>query len=103
MPRAKHDLFDEKTVALALFAKALSHPARIKILTFLQQRGECPCMEIVAALPLSQPTVSRHISDLATAGLLKSKTRGNEIWYSLKKDRIQAFCTAFSKTLKPTH
>lgn len=101
MPRAKHELFDEKTVALALFAKALSHPARIQILTFLQQRGQCPCMEIVAAIPLSQPTVSRHIAELEAADLLKSKTRGSEILYSLKKDRIQSFCNAFGKTLKP--
>lgn len=101
MPRAKHDLFDEKTVALALFAKALSHPARIKILTFLQQHGQSPCMSIVAAIPLSQPTVSRHIAALESAGLLASKTRGNEILYSLKKERIHTFCTAFGNTLKP--
>jgi DNA-binding transcriptional ArsR family regulator len=101
MPHAKHDVFDGETVSLSLFARALSHPARIKILTFLQQRGQCPCMEIVEVIPLSQPSVSRHIAALEAANLIQSKVRGNEILYSIKKDRIHKFCSVFSKTLKP--
>ena len=49
---------------------ALAHPARIRILQHLAGRGEVPCMDIVAAVPLSQPACSRHINDLRKAGLL---------------------------------
>lgn len=101
MPYAKLNLFSAKYVALAEFAKALAHPARIEILTFLQQRGSCPCGEIVARIPLSQPSVSRHLSALKEAGLVKEAARGNSIFYSLQKKQIQRFCETFSHTLKP--
>lgn len=102
MPRAKTESFPESIVALADFAKALAHPARIQILTFLEKHGPCPCMDIVAHIPLSQPSVSRHIAALSAAGLLNEKPKGNNIWYSLCKDRIQTFCETFSMTLKPS-
>jgi DNA-binding transcriptional ArsR family regulator len=102
MPRAKTEAFPESIVALADFAKALAHPARIQILTFLETHGPCPCMNIVAHIPLSQPSVSRHIAALSEAGLLNEKPKGNAIMYSLCKDRIQTFCETFSMTLKPS-
>lgn len=101
MPRAKTEPFPETIVALADFAKALAHPARIQILTFLQVHGPSPCMDIVAQIPLSQPSVSRHIAALSEAGLLEENPKGNTIHYSLCKDRIQMFCETFSMTLKP--
>jgi DNA-binding transcriptional ArsR family regulator len=101
MPRAKTEPFPETIVALADFAKALAHPARIQILTFLQVHGPSPCMDIGAQIPLSQPSVSRHIAALSEAGLLEENPKGNTIHYSLCKDRIQMFCETFSMTLKP--
>lgn len=102
MPRAKTESFPEPIVALADFAKALAHPARIQILTFLDTHGPCPCMDIVAHIPLSQPSVSRHISALMEARLLDETPKGNMILYSLRKERIQTFCEAFSLALKPS-
>lgn len=101
MPYAKTNLFSEKTVALSEFAKALSHPARIEILTFLQGRGPCACGDIVAHIPLSQPSVSRHLARLKEAGLLSERPSGSENLYSLETAQIQHFCEAFSQTLKP--
>ncbi len=101
MPHAKLDLFSEKIVSLAEFAKALSHPARIQIITFLHQHGPCACSEIVAHIPLSQPSVSRHLTSLKEAELVKEQARGNAIFYSLQEKKIQQFCEAFSQTLKP--
>lgn len=102
MPYAKTNLFSEKTVALSEFAKALSHPARIEILTFLHGQSGRTCGEIVAHIPLSQPSVSRHLATLKEAGLLSEKQRGSEHLYSLETSQIQRFCEAFSQTLKPT-
>jgi DNA-binding transcriptional ArsR family regulator len=64
MPLAKLEAFDAGTVALAAFAKALAHPARIMILQHLSGKGELACMSIVEALPLSQPACSRHINEI---------------------------------------
>src|ERR1035437_2134283 len=101
MPLAKLHAFPAQVVALSQFAKALSHPARIAIITFLHKRGECPCMEIVDSLPLSQPACSRHVNALRKVGLLRAKIRGSVILYSLDHTKIQRFCDAFGTTLNP--
>jgi DNA-binding transcriptional ArsR family regulator len=71
------------------------------ILQFLSPRGPTPAMEIVDALPLSQPACSRHLSELLKAGLLKSRTRGSQVLYRLDPKALERFCRTMSKTLHP--
>lgn len=101
MPLAKLEAFEEASVSLAAFAKALAHPARICILQYLAGRGEVPCMDIVAALPLSQPACSRHINELRKAGLLKSRARGSNVFFRIDESVIGSFCRAMNDTLHP--
>jgi ArsR family transcriptional regulator, arsenate/arsenite/antimonite-responsive transcriptional repressor len=99
MPLAKLEAFEKTAVNLAGFAKALSHPARICILQYLAGRGEVPCMNIVDALPLSQPACSRHINELRKAGLLKSRERGNQVLFKLDQSALARFCQGMNHTL----
>ncbi len=101
MPLAKLDAFEEEVVDLAAFAKALAHPARIRILQHLAGRGEVPCMDIVAAVPLSQPACSRHINELRKAGLLKSRTHGSHVFFKIDESALKRFCQKMSQTLHP--
>jgi ArsR family transcriptional regulator len=101
MPVAKLEAFEKPLVELAGFARALAHPARIRILGELAGRGEVACMEIVNALPLSQPACSRHINALRKAGLLKSRTRGSHVYFKLDESALQRFCQAMNRTLHP--
>lgn len=101
MPVAKLEAFEEASVALAAFAKALAHPARICILRFLAGKGEVPCMDIVAALPLSQPACSRHINELRKAGLLQSRTQGNQVLFRLDEAALGRFCQGMNQALHP--
>ena len=101
MPVAKLEVFDETSVRLAGFARALAHPARISILRFLAGKGEVPCMDIVAALPLSQPASSRHINELRKAGLLKSRAHGNNVLFQLDESILHPFCEMMGSTLHP--
>jgi DNA-binding transcriptional ArsR family regulator len=101
MPLAKLEVFDTTSVRLAAFAKALGHPARICILRFLAGRGEVPCMEIVAALPLSQPACSRHVNDLRKAGLLKSRVSGSNVLFELDESALNQFCQSMNHALHP--
>lgn len=61
---------------LAGYFKALAHPARIRILRLLLERGESPCGQVVGALPLAQSTVSQHLGVLKRAGLLSERVDG---------------------------
>jgi len=101
MPVAKVEVFEEGSVSLAAFAKALAHPARICILRFLAGRGEVPCMEIVAALPLSQPACSRHVNELRKAGLLKSRVSGSNVLFELDESALNHFCQSMNQALHP--
>lgn len=101
MPLAKLDAFEKEAVNLAAFAKALAHPARIRILQHLAGRGDVPCMDIVAAVPLSQPACSRHINELRKAGLLKSRTRGSNVFFKIDESALEQFCRSMNKALHP--
>jgi DNA-binding transcriptional ArsR family regulator len=101
MPVAKLEAFEKSSVALAAFAKALSHPARICILRFLAGKGEVPCMDIVAALPLSQPACSRHVNELRKAGLLQSRSQGNQVLFRIDEAALGRFCQGMNQALHP--
>jgi ArsR family transcriptional regulator len=64
-------------------AKALSHPARIKILKILAQKNVCMCGDIVDLMPLAQATVSQHLKELKRVGFIKGEIEGPKICYCL--------------------
>lgn len=90
MAEKKLENFTREEQELAVFAKALSHPARIAILKILAEKNECICGEIVEVLPLAQSTVSQHLKELKAAGLIKGEVSGPKTcycinWISIKK------------------
>ena len=58
-------------------------------------------MELVAALPLSQPACSRHINELRKAGLLKARAKGSHVFFKLDASALQRFCQNMNRTLHP--
>jgi len=55
---------------IALVAKALSHPARVRIIAFLLSKPGCIGGDIVAEVGLVQSTVSEHLRILKDAGIV---------------------------------
>jgi ArsR family transcriptional regulator len=76
---------------VALVAKALAHPTRVRILRILLARATCTCGEIVDALPLAQATVSQHLKVLKEAGLVKGEIDGPRVCYCADQDRLHWF------------
>src|ERR671921_550239 len=87
----KKEEFGKKEQDLAEFAKALSHPARIAILKVLAQKNECMCGEIVEVLPLAQSTVSQHLKELKTAGLIEGSVDGPRSCYCINWKAFEKF------------
>ncbi len=56
-------------------ARALSDPSRVRILMFLRGRELCLC-QIIEMLGLASSTVSRHMSLLCQAGLVRVRRNG---------------------------
>jgi len=101
MAFAKTEEFDTEIVDMAEFASALSHPARIAIITYLLDHSGARCSSLVDFLSLSQPSCSRHLGELRKAKLVEAKSRGSEVHYFLKMERIKHFCDAFRTSLNP--
>jgi DNA-binding transcriptional ArsR family regulator len=75
--------FSTKENTIAGYAKALAHPARVAILQFLAKQPSCICGDIVEELPLSQSTVSQHLKELKSAGLIKGDIDGAKVCYCI--------------------
>jgi ArsR family transcriptional regulator len=79
---------DGADVDLAVLAKALGHPARVRILRLLLSHDACYCGEIVDELPLAQATVSQHLKVLKEAGLIVGEIEGMRTCYCASRDRL---------------
>lgn len=63
--------------------KSLSTKVRSAIVNLIQDRGELPVMDVVSNFKLTQPTISYHLSELSKSGILKSETRGRQVFYKV--------------------
>jgi DNA-binding transcriptional ArsR family regulator len=84
----KTEHFTDKQNTMATLIKALAHPARIAIMEYLMKVDTCICGDIVDELPLSQPTVSQHLKELKSAGLIKGTVEGSSVCYCIEEKAI---------------
>lgn len=68
---------------LAELAKALGHPARMRILMLLARTPGCIGGDIVQAVGLAQSTVSEHLRILKTAGVIEGQIDPPRVCYAL--------------------
>ena len=66
---------------LAAMAKALAHPARVRIMRVLDERSTCVTGDVVLELGLAQSTVSEHLRILREAGLIQGEIEGPRTRY----------------------
>jgi DNA-binding transcriptional ArsR family regulator len=79
----------------ALIAKALSHPARLRILKILikLENKEDGCLNgaLVPCVGLAQSTVSEHLRVLKKTGLIRSESNPPKVCYFINKEKLKAF------------
>ncbi len=88
MAASKTEIFGDLENELAEIAKALGHPARVAILRELARRNVCVCGEIVDVLPLAQSTVSQHLKELKSAGLISGSVEGVKSCYCINRSAL---------------
>ena len=81
---------------IAILAKAFGHPARVAIIEYLLKVDTCICGDIVNELPLAQPTISQHLKELKSAGLIKGNIEGNSICYCVDENAITTIKNYFN-------
>lgn len=79
-------------------ARALAEPRRVEI---LKQIGECElpmqCSELHKKQHISFPTLSHHMKELETAGLVKIMREGKFARLEVRRDVLQAYILQLSK------
>lgn len=96
---AKTDQFAPDLQELALFAKAMAHPARLAILQLLAAKKSCFSGSIADELPLSRSTVCQHLQELKNAGLIMGEISGQNVCYCLHTQNIARLQLAYSRFL----
>lgn len=84
-PRA---LSGDDAEELAGLLKALADPTRLRLLSLVAtaSAGEVCACDLPDAVDRSQSTVSHHLSQLVSAGLLQREQRGRWAWFRADHD-----------------
>ena len=88
---------------MAALAKALAHPARVRILSILsalEKSGGCLNSDLVSELGLAQSTVSEHLRILKNSGFITAESIPPKMCYRIDRDNIQRFESVFNSILK---
>jgi DNA-binding transcriptional ArsR family regulator len=68
---------------------ALSDDTRLRILQMIAENGEMRSQDIIEAVGLSQPSVSRYLTQLTVTGFLQERRVNGAKAYALNRDRIE--------------
>jgi ArsR family transcriptional regulator len=90
---------DLSRAELLVRLNALADNNRLRILKLVSERGEQSSLDLIAALQLSQSTVSRHLKQLTATGYLAERRCNGAKCYTLNPKRIQATLQALSAYL----
>lgn len=103
MGTTKSEIYTEKQNRMATMLKALAHPARIAIIEYLINSRSCICGDLVEELGLAQATISQHLRELKTAGIIKGTVEGASVCYCIDekvwkqyKQQMEKFFVSFS-------
>ncbi len=90
MTHPKSTNYKDEEIALARFAKALGHPARIVIMKQLASMTDCCFTDILNELPIAQSTVSQHLKELKDSGLIQGNIEPPKVKYCVNKENWKA-------------
>lgn len=94
------DLDEDDATELAAVLKALADPVRLRIVNCIAAApdGEYCACDLPEFLGRSQPTVSHHLSQLVSAGVLEREQRGKWAWFRLRDGRLADLTRALTPT-----
>lgn len=84
---------------LARYAKALGHPVRVYIIELLSTQSCCFSGDIAEDLPIARSTLSQHLKELKSAGLIQGTIEYPKIRYCINRENWERAQELFGKLL----
>ena len=84
--------------ARARILKALAHPTRLFMVDELAREERC-VTELADMVGADVSTISRHLSVLKSAGIVRDEKRGSQVFYSLRVPCVLKFFSCAESVL----
>ncbi len=94
----KTDIYTDEQNRLASLIKVFGHPARIAILQHIIDQKACICNDLVDELGLAQATISQHLKELKSIGVIQGSIDGKSVCYCIEENKwkqIQSLLNRF--------
>jgi len=92
-----NNLTPQQLEKAANMLKAIAHPMRIAILSYLEEGKKLTVTEIHELLNIEQSTTSHHLGILKDKGVLLSKRDGKNTYYFLKHNNLRQIVECVSQ------
>ena len=79
--------------------KALGHPSRLAMVEAVLHEEKCVC-ELQELVGSDMSTISKHLSILRDAGILKIRKDGTNVYYSLQLACVRTFLSCLGSSLE---
>lgn len=92
----KKQAITDRQKQIARYAKAMGHPVRMYVLDLLSRQSCCYSGDLTDILPVAKSTLSQHLKELKSAGLIQGEIEAPKIKYCLNKKNWQEARHLFS-------
>lgn len=93
------DIITEEQHKIARIAKAMGHPVRIYVLQLLSKQSCCYSGDLSELLPIAKSTLSQHLKELKSAGLIQGETEPPKVKYCLNRENWELAKNIFGDLL----
>lgn len=97
----KKNVYTTEIEKLARYSKALAHPARVFIISYLVENANSCCYsgDLAEELPIARSTLSEHLKELKNAGLIQGEINPPFIKYCLNNENWEEYQSLFESFL----
>ena len=81
----KTEIYTAEQNKLSSLFKVLGHPARVSIIQHIIDQHACICTDLVEELGLAQATISQHLKELKSIGIIKGTIEGKSMCYCIEE------------------